>query len=407
MRQDTKAVQSCFRLLQTAISDNFQTETYHFTPPYENDLLKIHHGTQKIIPLDWSNKYESIKPSSEFPERRFFILQNNLGFYTIIACLDFEDDPELYTVGPFFSEDTTIDLSSELIARLNLPSRVSTELKDYCNRLPRVSMTSIIRMTMHIVAAFFPEFEQFSPIYVDYKYEKNELLFDNLVQSDRSVKLAEMYRDCFFYFTDALQKGNIEIAHDMLTNLMKEAKLLSSQDLMENRKFLTMLNGFCYDKMLATNVHPAYVIKLLSSCQSKIDKLSAHESVVSIANDICRKYCHLAKNYSYPEYSKTVCSIINYIHLHLDEELTLAFFAKHFNKSASFLSATFSKEVGISITNYIHEARINEAIRYFNTTKMSVSEVSLAVGFQDFAYFSRLFRKQVGCSPRDYCKKIR
>ncbi|MBQ5754657.1 MAG: helix-turn-helix domain-containing protein, partial [Oscillospiraceae bacterium] len=38
---------------------------------------------------------------------------------------------------------------------------------------------------------------------------------------------------------------------------------------------------------------------------------------------------------------------------------------------------------------------------------MSVSDVAVAVGFQDFAYFSRLFKKQIGCSPREYCKSIK
>ena len=138
----------------------------------------------------------------------------------------------------------------------------------------------------------------------------------------------------------------------------------------------------------------------------KIEAAGNRNSLHRLANDICHKYCLLIKNYAFHEYSKSIRAVVNYIHLHLDEDLSLSLIATHFKKNASSLSSAFSKEVGMSVTNYIHQARIKEAILYFNTTKMSVSEVAVAVGFQDFAYFSRLFHKQIGCSPRDYCKNI-
>ena len=93
---------------------------------------------------------------------------------------------------------------------------------------------------------------------------------------------------------------------------------------------------------------------------------------------------------------------MNYVGLHLEEELTLSKIADLFQKNASALSNSFSKETGTSLTQYIHQMRIQEALRLFNTTEMSVSDVAVAIGFQDFAYFSKIFRKVVGCSPRDY-----
>ena len=80
--------------------------------------------------------------------------------------------------------------------------------------------------------------------------------------------------------------------------------------------------------------------------------------------------------------------------------------AEHFGKNASVLSNTFSKETGQSLTRFIQQSRMTEAIKLFNTTDMSVSEVALMVGYQDFSYFSKLFSKYVGCSPKEYCGKI-
>ena len=93
---------------------------------------------------------------------------------------------------------------------------------------------------------------------------------------------------------------------------------------------------------------------------------------------------------------------MDYINLHLEDELSLQQLAAHFNKNASSLSHSFTLEAGCSLTVYIQQTRIQAALKLFHTTDMSVSEVATAVGYQDFSYFSKVFSRHVGCSPRAY-----
>ena len=99
--------------------------------------------------------------------------------------------------------------------------------------------------------------------------------------------------------------------------------------------------------------------------------------------------------------------VVDYITLHLDENLTLAALAERFEKNPSYLSKQFHEETGIPLTNFVQSERIRMAVRLFNTTQMSVSDVALQVGISDFGYFSKQFKKQIGVSPREYCMKIR
>ena len=80
--------------------------------------------------------------------------------------------------------------------------------------------------------------------------------------------------------------------------------------------------------------------------------------------------------------------------------------AEEFDKNPSYLSNAFKKEVGETLTSYIGKQRIQSSLRYFNTTTMSVAEVAEAVGIPDFGYFSKLFKKHVGVSPREYKKML-
>ena len=201
----------------------------------------------------------------------------------------------------------------------------------------------------------------------------NQLLqIDTQILNDLSAEYAEEYQKSLFRFIEQLVKGQIDSASNALVDFLGTSRFFYMQNLAGIRHELLVLNGYCRMSCLGTTVHPSYVLQLSSNFVDKIETAGNRNSLHRLANDICHKYCLLIKNYAFHEYSKSIRAVVNYIHLHLDEDLSLSLIATHFKKNASSLSSAFSKEVGMSVTNYIHQARIKEAILYFNTTKMSV-----------------------------------
>ena len=59
-------------------------------------------------------------------------------------------------------------------------------------------------------------------------------------------------------------------------------------------------------------------------------------------------------------------------------------------------------ETGLTYTQYVTELRINKAKELLKTTKMSLNEVSEAVGFNDYFYFIKKFKREVGITPGKY-----
>lgn len=72
----------------------------------------------------------------------------------------------------------------------------------------------------------------------------------------------------------------------------------------------------------------------------------------------------------------------------------------------NYVSGRFRRETGENLTDFIQKERMAAAIRYFNTTNMSVAEVAGNVGISDFAYFFRIFKKHIGSSPNAYKKMV-
>ena len=60
------------------------------------------------------------------------------------------------------------------------------------------------------------------------------------------------------------------------------------------------------------------------------------------------------------------------------------------------------KENGKTITKYIQEKRIEEAIRMIANTDMTIQEISHSVGIDDLSWFSKLFKSITGVSPTKY-----
>ena len=75
--------------------------------------------------------------------------------------------------------------------------------------------------------------------------------------------------------------------------------------------------------------------------------------------------------------------------------------------SGSYLSVKFKKEVGCSFTEYLVRFRMNKAKELFEQKKMSCTEVAAMVGYEDYAQFSRMFKKYTGIPPVEYAGKCR
>lgn len=99
-----------------------------------------------------------------------------------------------------------------------------------------------------------------------------------------------------------------------------------------------------------------------------------------------------------------IWDIIQYIHLHYDEEITLSKLAKQFHVSIPYLSELFKEHVGLNFVHFIHEVRIRHACSLLTSTTIPVTEIALEVGYRSFQTFSRVFREQKKVTPTAYRK---
>ena len=72
--------------------------------------------------------------------------------------------------------------------------------------------------------------------------------------------------------------------------------------------------------------------------------------------------------------------------------------------SVCWFIRSFKRYMGVTPMQYVTSIRINKAKELLKNTNYSIQEISGLVGYENPLYFSRIFRKQIGCSPSGYRK---
>ena len=83
-------------------------------------------------------------------------------------------------------------------------------------------------------------------------------------------------------------------------------------------------------------------------------------------------------------------------------ELDLAYLSKACNVSIPYLSKRFQEALHISPIQYLNQHRIEVASSLLLRSRNRIEEIAHEVGFSDANYFARVFKKTMGCTPRDY-----
>lgn len=91
-----------------------------------------------------------------------------------------------------------------------------------------------------------------------------------------------------------------------------------------------------------------------------------------------------------------------YIEQNFCKRITLDEMAEELHANRSYLSRLYKSKSGVNLFDDILKKRIEKAKELISSTEMKVYEVSEMVGFEDTGYFSRVFKKYTGISPKEY-----
>ena len=152
----------------------------------------------------------------------------------------------------------------------------------------------------------------------------------------------------------------------------------------------------------AGGVHPVYLDRISSDFAQKIEQLESIKSGTELMRKMFSDYCRLVRKHSMKDYSPIVQKTIIYINSNISAPLTLSSVASAMKVSSGYLSTIFKKECKENLTDYIAKRRVKHAAHLLETSHLQIQTVALHCGIVDAQYFSKIFKKHMGVTPKEY-----
>ncbi|WP_226527012.1 AraC family transcriptional regulator [Metabacillus niabensis] len=203
----------------------------------------------------------------------------------------------------------------------------------------------------------------------------NCLFLPNLIQDSWLKELGVSQSMDYFYI------------HPFLDNNERFHHLLNL-DVNTSSRFLHLLEGmmFEYNKE--------------NSCYSTLIRLQLVELLIILSRQYNEKKSRSIQPLSkQDDVNILIQRICGYLTRNYDQKISIQTLCHLFNISPRHLNRLFKQETGQTIIEMVHNIRIEKAKQYLIETDEKVINVAIRVGYEDPAFFSRLFRRIVGCSP--------
>ena len=97
--------------------------------------------------------------------------------------------------------------------------------------------------------------------------------------------------------------------------------------------------------------------------------------------------------------------VLPYIHQNLTEPFTVSELAQNVSLNPQYMMRLFKKETNMSVLEYVTEQRILRAKELLLSTDSSIENIAVQLGYYNYTYFMKVFKRNMGMSPGQYRKQ--
>jgi len=339
------------------------------------------------------------------------------SFYCHYSCLLLPDLPEktMLVVGPYVTDVLSKPDLMQIIEKNALPPQVFPSCEKYFFNVPYLSDHNTLTVLLNTFGAavwggmdhfavdyltdHVPEHHDSHTVHSSSAAETKNTLFDMQALEQRYALENE--------FLQAVSQGLSHKAQMLIGNATPAHTQNRSPDTLSSLKYyLIVLNTLLRKAAEKGSVHPLHIDQLSSDFAFKIDRCNSANAGQRLLQEMIHKYCLLVKNHSMKGYSLLVQKVITRIDSDLTADLSLNALATLLSINASYLSNLFKKETGSTLTEYVNRRRIEHGILLLNSTTLQVQTIAQYCGIPDVNYFTKLFKRYIGKTPKDYRESV-
>lgn len=168
-------------------------------------------------------------------------------------------------------------------------------------------------------------------------------------------------------------------------------------------RILTMVINLAEDMGISFNDLPSHIYNFYE----EIRKYETFDDIIAWVDDNINKIIDSVIKKKSAKYNSIIALAVDYIEANYDKPITLKDIANVTYVTPNYLCNIFKKETNENFTEWLNKYRIEKAKQLLKASpQLKTYEIADMVGFNDYKYFSYVFKKYTGCNSRTYRNSI-
>ena len=309
---------------------------------------------------------------------------------------------------PFVRKEWDREKMERILASSSFTASFLPSLELYYTSLPLLSSTRMMKLITSIIQSFSPSENEFGFIRIEgnIKEKRNEEVI-----KEYSVDYSSIYRryDIENSFIRMVREGNVE---ELRTAISEMIHFSSNNDPSLFLEFyaknassgMSVLRTLTRKAAEEAGVNVVTIDRITQSAVQKINTETNTERITKITLEMVIKLAEEARKARslFSNLSPAISRCVDYIRLHYPEEISLSVLIDIAAMSKANLTRRFLKETGYTVSSFIRDTRCYHAKKLLENSELSIKEISSYVGYEDYNYFTKVFRSVTNLTPSEY-----
>ncbi len=378
----------------------------------ENPDGNLDLGLRTLLEIDYHFERPLVEVLGEISRNTIHLLTDGYMCKYIYLQLPGDDLENVLVIGPYQTKVITHEEILELAEKNVVSPSKMRDFESYYSGLPLVGDEGQLISLIDTFGEFiwngssnyrFAEFEletKLDNVTATALINKSLSEHDGLTWNTKLIEARYEFENEFMF---AVTQGNYPKAKHLMSQFNSiQLDQRNTDPVRDMKNYCIIINTLFRKSVERGGVHPIHIDSVSGEFAKKIELRSSLDDIYKLLLEMVKVYCQLVNKYSVRDYSPTVQKVVVMIESNLSSDLTLSELASTLNINASYLSTVFKKETGKTITAYVNEKRIELAQELLKTTNLQIQTIAQYCGIIDVHYFTRLFKKISGLSPKQF-----